>query len=524
MQQQQKGKAMQLWEAYRDTSAIKRAECYAEYTLPYLMVDPLLKSENQTSTALEKDYQSVGALLVNNLASKIAGALFPVGIPYFRLQPSPELLRLAKEQDVDQATLKSSLVRLAQEASGQVFFSGGMHKLTYMIKLLIVTGMCLVYRDSVKYQFSVWNLHSFVVRRDAYGDVRDAVLKQRVLYEDLPAPVRAVLGAKSPRKYTEGMWLDYYTHIAYKEGELNRLVEVYDEVDGHVCGEINTFPEHLSPWKVLDWNVIIGENYARGHVEDYAGDFARLSTTSEALGIYEQESLDVLNIVDESAGASVSDYQSANTGDYIPGKKDSVTAHEKGDYQKIAAVNASISGIEQRLGQAFMYVGQMRNAERVTAEEVRTLAREVENTFGGVYSLLAHNMQTPFAYISMYEVRNMQEGILAGLITRSYRPTIQTGTAALQRTSEIAGLVNAAQEIGAIVPVLAQASSRIDPMKLVDKILLSNNVDLESISKSAEQIKAEAEQKAAQANAVAAASDTLISNAPGVQEALQGVQ
>lgn len=518
-----KGKAQGLWSKYRDTHAIKRAEDFAKYTVPYLMVDPLERTDQQSSGTIERDYQSVGALLVNNLSSKIASALFPVGIPYFKLRPSPELVKLARERGVDEQSLVSSLSRLEREAAPQVFHAGGLHALTYMIKLLIVTGMCLTLRDTERYQFTVWNLHSFAVRRDGYGVVRDVVLKQRVLYEDAEPDVRAALATAKARTYTDGMYIDVYTHIAYKQGELNRYAEIQREVDGEPVGKPSVYPEHLCPWQVLSWNVIVGENYARGLVEDYAGDFARLSMTSEALGIYEQESLDVLRIVDEQAGSAVSDFKEAETGDYIAGRKDSVYAFEVGDYNKIATLNNSIVGIIQRLSQAFMYTGQMRDAERVTAAEVRNLVREVETTFGGVYSLLAHTMQAPFAYLSMYEVRDTHKGVLAGLISKSYRPSIFTGAAALQRSSEMQALVNATQEVAAIVPVLAQSSQRIDIDKVFEKIMLANNVDLESISKTPEELRAMAAANSGAAAGLEATQEVLAAG-PEIQQSIQGIQ
>lgn len=518
-----KGKAEALWSKYRDTHVIKCAEEYAKYTVPYLMVDPLERTDSASRGMIERDYQSVGALLVNNLSSKIATALFPVGIPYFKLRPSAELVKLAADEGIDKQALSSSLSRLEREAAPQVFNAGGLHALTHMIKLLIVTGSCLVLRDTTIHKFTVWNLHSFVVRRDGYGAVRDVVLKQRVLYEDADPDIREALARSNRKKYVDGMYVDVYTHITYKQGTLNLYAEIQREVDGERVSKPSVYPEHLCPWKVLDWNVIVGENYARGLVEDYAGDFARLSMTSEALGIYEQESLDVLRIVDEQAGSAVSEFKEAETGDYIAGRKDSVTAFEFGDYNKINALNGSIVGVIQRLSQAFMYTGQMRDAERVTAAEVRNLIREVETTFGGVYSLLAHTMQAPFAYLSMYEVRASHSGILAGLIGRSYRPDIFTGAAALQRSSEMQALVNATQEVAAILPPLVQSSQRIDADKLFEKIMLANNVDLESISKTPEELQAIADQRSEAAAGLGATQEVLAAG-PDIQQTIQGIQ
>ena len=133
----------------------------------------------------------------------------------------------------------------------------------------------------------------------------------------------------------------------------------------------------------------------RGYVEEYAGDFTKLSLMSEQLGLYELESLQLLNVVDEAAGGVIDDYQEADIGDYVPGKVNAVTAYERGDYNKMVAVRNGLNEIAMRLSQAFMYTGNQRDAERVTAEEIRTIAQEAENLLGGTYSILAETLQAP---------------------------------------------------------------------------------------------------------------------------------
>jgi len=128
---------------------------------------------------------------------------------------------------------------------------------------------------------------------------------------------------------------------------------------------MSSYPEHLCPYVVSAWNVPDGEHYGRGYVEEYSGAFAKLSLLSEQLGLYELESLNVLNLVDESAGAVVDDYKEADTGDYVPGKAGAITAYERGDYNKIVATNNSLQSIVMLLNRAFMFTGQMRDAERV---------------------------------------------------------------------------------------------------------------------------------------------------------------
>lgn len=521
------GQASKLWSDYRDESAVFRGEQYAKFTIPSLMVDPLERLKGEDARRIEHDFQSVGAFLVNNLASKIVTALFPANMPYFKLEMSNELQNQAREKGIDEAALQGILSTWERDSTKQVFLHGGQHKLIRAIKLLITVGDCLVYRDADTQKFMVWTRQSFSVRRTPLGDLACAVLKQRFRFDELDEDIQKSCQAIPGKVYKDDQEVDLYTVIKTIPGKPNSRVKVWHEIDQNQVGSVSTYPQHLSPYLVPVWNLADGENYGRGLVEEYSGDFARLSLVTEQLGLYELDALNILNLVDEAAGGVVDDYQNADTGDYVPGKTGAVTAYERGDYNKMTAINASLSALIQRLSQAFMYTGQMRDAERVTATEVRRVARETEITLGGVYSLLAESLQAPLAYLSMTEVADQSgnENMLFGIVARDYKPVITTGIPAMTRSQDTENLLMAAQEAGAIVPALQQISRRFDTEKVVEKIFQGNSVNLEEISKSPEQM---AEEARAQQEQAAAAQQMTNAAAAGqvteIQDAIQGIQ
>lgn len=519
------GNAARMWQDYRDTAAVYRAEQYAKFTIPSLMVDPLKGLKGESAREIEHDFQSVGAFLVNNLASKIINSLFPANMPYFKLEVSDELEDAAAEEGIDTSELNSRLSVLERDSTKQVFLHGGQHKLTRVGKLLVVAGDCLLYRDSETKQFMVWTRQSFSCRRKPTGELKVAVLKQRFDWDELDENIQKDAEKKRHQKYTKGTMVDLYTVIKTIPGKPNNKVRVWHELDGVQVGAVDEYPEHLSPYLVPVWNLADGENYGRGLVEEYAGDFARLSLVTEQLGMYELESLNILNLVDESAGGVVDDYQEADTGDYVPGKTGAITAYERGDYTKMQAVQSALSLLVQRLSQAFMYTGQQRDSERTTATEVQVVAREAEITLGGVYSLLAEALQAPLAYLSMAEVSEGNNGMLLGILSRDFKPTITTGIPAMTRSADTANLLKATQEAGAIAPALAQLSKRFDVEKVIEKIFQGNSVSLEEISKDPEQIAAEAkaEQDAAMATEQATAA-AAAGNVGEMQEAIQEIQ
>ena len=67
---------------YYSSTVVNKAKEHALWTVPSIMVDPN-EAKNGTQQ-LHYDYQSAGALLVNNLTSKLPGTLFPPGPPSLR--------------------------------------------------------------------------------------------------------------------------------------------------------------------------------------------------------------------------------------------------------------------------------------------------------------------------------------------------------------------------------------------------------------------------------------------------------
>jgi hypothetical protein len=485
---QGKPTAEQLWSQYRDENVIKKCEQFARFTLPSLMVDPLQCGPQE----IEHDFQSVGAVLLNNLSSKLVAALFPTGVPFFKNAITKGLQEAADERSIDPQQLASMLAQVDREAGERLFLNGALAKLTRIIKLLAVTGNVLAYRDPDTSKFVVWSLRSFAVRRTAAGEFRCVVLKQLFKFDELKADVRADYESKNPGRMKPDQQVDFYTVIEKQPGVVNPRVVVWNEVDGIRVGPESSYPEHLSPWILATWNLDDGQHYGTGLVEDFTGDFAKLSLVSEQLGLYELDALSLLNLVDEAAGGIVDEYQEADTGDFVRGKTASITSYERGDYNKIAAVRESLGEVIQRLSQAFMYTGNTRNAERVTAEEIRALAREAEAALGGVYSLLAESLQTPLAYLTMSEV---SPALMQGLVTKMYRPSIITGTQALSRAVAVQNLLAATQEAAAIVPALVQLDNRIDPAKVMNMIYNARSVDTSLLYKDPEVLAQEAKAK-----------------------------
>lgn len=510
------------WSELHDTQQIEALKEFARFTEAALMVDPTtvenipLKSNNRY---IRKDFQSQGAILLNNLAAKMAGMLFPVNQPNFRIQISDQMQRMAQqEHGWDVGQLQSAMATVERKASELLYIGNSYTKLQRAIKLCIVTGECLVYRDSEQRSMAVWNRHCYAVRRDPLGRVCKIILKQSVLTDSIVP----VMMEHIPDEYRLSESFTMYTAVDLRDSPVpgaSRIATITHEVEGKTLPLVNTMPEHLCPLFVASWTVQDGENYGRGLVENFAGDFARLSSLSENLTMYEVSSLTPLKMVSAEAASNSEEYSRAFPGDFVPnggGNGPGIVEFDPGDYNKINAINQSISLIYQRLAQAFMYTGVQRDSERTTATEVSLAAREADQALGGAYSQLAQTLQAPLAYLTMSE---LGDDITEGLVGEHFKPSIVTGVQALARSADTQKLLELAQ-LAQTIPLLTGVDPTLDAKKILERIASNSGVDLSNLSKSAEQLNQEAQLAAQQAQAQQATNAALINNAQAAQQNL----
>ncbi len=510
-----------LFTRYQDTTVLERCYQYARWTLPQLMAK--YKQDSGTHIHVTRDYQERGALLVNNLSSKLTALLFPTR-PFFRIAPSEQLKQRAKEQGVKDVDLASGFSKMEAESAARLFLNGSYEQLTLALKYLIVCGSVLIYRDTVGGKVTTYGPASFGVKRDGRGGMLDCVLKESIDFYSLAADVQAAIRAKHSGKFTDedaqDNSLDLYTR-AKRSGVTGAYTyTVSQEIEGITVGTPGSYPEHLCPWIAPTWSIIHGEHYGRGLVEDYAGGFAKLSDLSHAYTLYSIAASKVVNLVAPGSGSDADDLQAAETGEYVAGTPDTVKSYEAGDARKMEQIRMDLSELFQSLAKSFMYSGTTRNAERVTAFELKQDAMEAENTLGGVYSSLSSTTQGPLAHLLLTEVN---PGMLEGIITKDIKLSVITGIPALGRQADVQNLVSVAQDAGAIIPTLQQLSSRIDPNRILDIILAGQSVDPSTVYKDADQIAEEekAQAQAAQGQAQIQASTTMADQASQLQ-ALQG--
>lgn len=480
--QGQKQSLESLFNKDMDPSVLEAAEQFAQWTLPTVFTRDLSGMDGRR-TSLHRDYQSTGAILVNSASTKVTNALFPQGAPFFRFVDSPEMAAAVAELGID-GTVQSQQSQLELSASSLVFSRDNYAASLRAVKLLMVTGNALEYFDESTGRSHIYSIRDYTVRRDGSGNVLRVVLKERIAVMDLPEDFRTANLAQKD-DYDD---VTLYTGICLEDNK----VKIYQEVSDKSVGEPSTYPVDESPYTVLVWNLVNGEHYGRGLVEDYAGDFARLSVLSQSLTLYEVEAARLYNAVSAQSGIDVDTAQGAETGEHVqtnapPGANPGIWAVENGSAQKIAALQGEISLIEQKLSRAFMYAGNTRQGERVTAYEIRMNAQEAQNALGDAYSVLSDHWLRKRAYLyTVYQYPQMR----AMFALEAVHIQVLVGTASLNKAAQADRLLEASQSIQLVLPVLQGATKRTNPDAVVDFILDAFGVVSSKLMYTEEQLKA----------------------------------
>jgi hypothetical protein len=152
----------------------------------------------------------------------------------------------------------------------------------------------------------------------------------------------------------------------------------------------------------------------------------------------------------------------------------------------------TIEATERRLAAAFLLNQSVqRDAEGVTAEEIRFLANELETSLGGIYSLLSHELQLPLAkrIISSLEKQKKLPQLPKGTV----EPVIVTGFEALGRGNDANKLATAYQTLASIFGPEAVVTYTNIP-DAIKRIMTGFGIDQKGLIKPAEQVQQEQQQ------------------------------
>lgn len=401
----------------------ERNEKYARWTLPYLY-----PKEEEKSIELDTDLDSIGARATNHLSNKLAETLFPSYRSFVRLDLNEDVKTELEQAQVPMEEVDKALIRGEKRILRDLDKMGHRTAVTMAAKYLIVTGNTLMYYPDGKTQ--VYSLRDYCVVRDLSGNVIEIVTQDMKAFETFSQEVQEKLRAfADDKKYEDGTDVTLYTQVKLMDNGKYKVRQAADMVELEI--NENEYAKKDLPWIPLTWNLVRGEDYGRGMVEDYRGAFGAIDVLSQALieGVISAAALKFL--VNPASVVDVVELNSSHNGSYHVGREGDVTTVKSDKHLDFQQVRQVLEDYQRQIGQAFLLSSEVtRDAERVTAEEIRKDAQELEMSYGGIYSRFTEDWQEPVALLLLkkQDVKIGEETIF---------PTIVTGLDTLSRMGDI---------------------------------------------------------------------------------------
>jgi len=421
---------------------LTRARQCAELTIPSLMPP----AGHTGSSELYTPFQSIGARGVNNLASKLLLSLLPPNSPFFRLMVDD--YTLAEQFDEDgRAEFEEALNDVERAVMTESERRALRTPVFTALKQVITAGNVLLLLPKEGRPRAV-RFDSYVVRRSPDGVVLDVVIKEEIAYGALPPEIRKKLDEQpDAEKYDPEDTVEVYTHFYLKGQKYHQ----YQEVEGlTVPGSKGSYNKDEPPFLALRWTHLDGEDYGRGHVEEYIGDLNALEGLSKSILETSLAAAKSIIMVRPNSTTRIQKVIEANNLDVIQGNEDDVSVIQLEKRADLSVAQSTMGEIMQRMAHAFLLNSSVqRDAERVTAEEIRFMAAELEDALGGVYSLLSQEFQLPLVkrLISLMEREDRIPTLPDGI-----EPSIVTGLEALGRGHDLSKYQVLSSEIAKFGP------------------------------------------------------------------------
>ena len=468
------------------SQVLNTARLAARLTIPTLLPPA---GHNQSSD-LPRPTQGTGARAVNTLGAKLLLALFPTNTSFFKWS----LTRDAKEElgDEEVTQYQKQLSRMEADTVSLLEKSNFRSTLSIALKYLPALGDACIRVDK-EGKFRVYRLDSYVVDRDSTGAIIDLVVKESSSFPALPTNIQMThFNADELKQLQEDRTkeVEIYTHM-YRD---KKKFRVYQEVNGKkVEGSEGHYPLDAPEFVVARWSYLTGEDYGRGMVEDYLSDFIALESYSNDMRKASAAAAKVIFAIATGSQIMPKDLSTAESGDVIRGNADDVSTISIDKSNDFRVTMETKEEIKRGLEQVFLMNSSVtRQAERVTAEEIRYLAQELEDALGGVYSILSQELQTPL--LNRYVDVLQAQGKIPKLPAKGVEQQITTGLEALGRGHEVNKLTTFLQQLKLAVGEEA-VLERINVGTVATKLATGIGIEADGLIKDDEVVQQEQAQK-----------------------------
>ena len=456
--------ASQEWEALnaKRTGQLDKIERLAEVTLPHVCTD---EDYDSGQDALTNGTTSLGAQAATHLINKLVMAMFP-NRPFYRLAVSEaEARELVADLGVPMDQLTDMLAQAERDSVLQLEMTGSRNIIYEIVTHLVVAGDVMM-DLSDKEEIGAIPIREYVVRRDSKGRPCSIVIKQCLYYDEIDEHVLAHLptGRREPDDKH-----DVFTWIRVKKGKMHMSKWIDNTELPEAFGAV--WSREDCPYIPLTWRLPLRQSYGVSRVEEYYSDLSTYEIMSESMRDGSILAAQYRWLQNPSGLTRPEDFAASKNGDIIPGNANDLALVSSNIGNQLATVMQIADVYSRRIGAGFLMNSAMtRDAERVTAEEIRLQALELEGSLGGVYSRLAKDIQQPLA-------RWLMKSIDLSLKGTKITPVVITGLDALSRNADLERLSQFLADVTALGQIPPQQRAVLQESAIISDMAAGRGIN-----------------------------------------------
>lgn len=460
---------------------LSRFERLAELTIPSVFPPDNHDTQQEETT---NGFNSLGAQAVTHLVNKLMLAMFAPSRPFMRLDiEEATKASIMQQLQVDEDVITDALAQGEKAAMKLMEQTGQRQTLYTMITHLVVLGNILL--DLSGDDMLAVSVRDYVVRRDSKGKVAVLIIRERYQVGDLEDDVKAEYLKRYP-KTLDHKDVQLFTWVVRKGGKYHMTKWVDDvELGKDFAGN---WSEEALPYKVLTWQLPLRQHYGVGRCEDYFNDLTAHEGLSGSILDGAALATSFRWLANPAGITRPEDIAGAPNGATIPGVVQDVSLLFANVGQQLQSVLVVKEEVSRRLGQGFLLSSAVtRDAERVTAEEIRIQANELESSLGGIYSRLALDIQTPLA-------KWLLKRASVAIEKTKVEPVIITGLDALSRNSDRERLMLFLSDVAALSTLDPETRIRLKESNIISDMAAGAGVERRKYVASQQEVEERREQ------------------------------
>jgi hypothetical protein len=422
---------------------------------------------NTDTDQLTNGFTSLGSQASTHLVNKLMMAMFAPSRPFMRLEFDDKVKAALIEQlGVAEDDLVAALVMGEKAALNELEQAGQRQVLFEVLTHLVVAGNALL--DLSGEDLNLVGVKDYVVRRNAKGKVVALIVREKYRLADLDPDAQA----EYKKKYPGAKWdadVCLYTWVRYADKMYRSSVWVDDcELSQGFKGK---WTEDNLPWRALTWRLPARQHYGVGRAEEYANDLAEHESLSHALSDGAALATTFKWLANPGGMTRPEDVTRAQNGAVVPGAQNDISLLFANIGQQLSTVLSIRQDVAQRIGRGFLLSSAVtRDAERVTAEEIRLQAIELESSLGGAYSRLALDVQQPLGHWLLRKAKVALKGT-------QLKPVIITGLDALSRNADRERMMMFLQDVTALDGIAPATRMRLREGNIIADMAAGAGVD-----------------------------------------------